>query len=72
MVGRHKVEDLGPGILCSLSVPPLWVRRRQGMQCAAAQGGKSPLASSHAAQGRLHVRSLQGTTRAAQLRNLPR
>lgn len=37
VAGRREVKDVGLGI-CSLSVYPLWVRRkRHGMQFAAAQ-----------------------------------
>lgn len=47
VAGWHKVKDLGPRIFCSLSVYPLWVRKkRQDMQFASAQGERSPLASS--------------------------
>lgn len=50
--GWHRVKDLGPGIFCSLSVYPLWVRKkRKHMQFASAQGERSPRASSRAAPG---------------------
>lgn len=51
--GWHQVKDLGPGI-CSLSANPLWVRRkRHSVQLVAAQGGRSPLASSPADREKL-------------------